>query len=151
MNKFLLVFITIFVISSCSYKPILTDKKNDFTLENISSDTESKINLIIKKNLLDRSGNSENNNYDLNFSTEDKKEIVSSNENGDPTIFKIKIIINYTLSEDNKIIFTNKIVKQVNYNNINDKFELLKYEENILNSLLKNISQEILTTITNLN
>ena len=151
MNKFLLVFITLFIISSCSYKPILTSKKNEFTLENISSDTESKINLIIKKNLLDRSGNSENNKYDLNFSTEDEKEIVSSNENGDPTIFKIKIIINYALSQDNKIIFTNKIVKQVNYNNINDKFELLKYEENILNSLLKNISQEILTTITNLN
>ena len=151
MNKFLLVFITLFIISSCSYKPILTSKKNDFTLENISSDTENKINLIIKKNLLDRSGNSENNKYDLNFSTEDEKEIVSSNENGDPTIFKIKIIINYALSQDNKIIFTNKIVKQVNYNNINDKFELLKYEENILNNLLKNISQEILTTITNLN
>ena len=151
MNKFLLVFITLFIISSCSYKPILTTKKNDFTLENISSNTESKINLIIKKNLLDKSGNSENNKYDLNFSTEDEKEIVSSNENGDPTIFKIKIIINYALSKDNKIIFTNKIVKQVNYNNINDKFELLKYEENILNSLLKNISQEILTTITNLN
>ena len=151
MNKFLLVFITLFIISSCSYKPILTSKKNDFTLENISSDTESKINLIIKKNLLDRSGNSENNKYDLNFSTEDEKEIVSSNENGDPTIFKIKVIINYTLSQDNKIIIRNKIVKQVNYNNINDKFELLKYEENILNSLLKNISQEILTTITNLN
>ena len=151
MNKFLLVFITLFIISSCSYEPILTSKKNDFTLENISSDTESKINLIIKKNLLDRSGNSENNKYDLNFSTEDEKEIVSSNENGDPTIFKIKIIINYTLSQDNKIIIRNKIVKQVNYNNINDKFELLKYEENILNNLLKNISQEILTTITNLN
>ena len=151
MNKFLLVFIALFIISSCSYKPILTSNKNDFTLENISSDTQSKINLIIKKNLLDRSGNSENNKYDLNFSTEDEKEIVSSNENGDPTIFKIKVIINYALSQDNKIIFTNKIVKQVNYNNINDKFELLKYEENILNSLLKNISQEILTTITNLN
>ena len=151
MNKFLLVFITLLIISSCSYKPILTSEKNDFTLENISSDTESKINVTIKKNLLDRSGNSENNKYDLNFSTEDEKEIVSSNENGDPTIFKIKIIINYSLSQNNQIILTNKIVKQVNYNNINDKFELLKYEENILNSLLKNISQEILTTITNLN
>ena len=151
MNKFLLVFITLLIISSCSYKPILTSEKNDFTLENISSDTESKINVTIKKNLLDRNGNSENNKYDLNFSTEDEKEIVSSNENGDPTIFKIKIIINYSLSQNNQIILTNKIVKQVNYNNINDKFELLKYEENILNSLLKNISQEILTTITNLN
>ena len=97
MNKFLLVFITLFIISSCSYKPILTSKKIDFTLENISSDTESKINVTIKKNLLDRNGNSENNKYDLNFSTEDKKEIVSSNENGDPTVFKIKIIVNLSL------------------------------------------------------
>ena len=151
MNKFLLVFITLFIISSCSYKPILTSKKIDFSLENISSDTESKINLTIKKNLLERNGDSENNKYDLNFSTENEKEIVSSNENGDPTTFKMKIIINYSLSQNDKIILTNKIVKQVNYNNINDKFELLKYEENILNSLLKNISQEILTTITNLN
>ena len=151
MNKFLLVFITLFIISGCSYKPILTSKKNDFKLENVSSDTESKINVTIKKNLLDRSGNSENNKYDLNFSTEDEKEIVSSNENGDPTIFKIKIIINYSLSQNNQIILTNKIVKQVNYNNIDDKFELLKYEENILSNLLKNISLEILSTITNLN
>ena len=151
MNKFLLIFITLFIISSCSYEPILTSKKNDFTLENISSDTDSKINVTIKKYLLDRSGISENNKYDLNFSTKDEKEIVSSNENGDPTVFKIKIIVNYSLSQDDNIIFTNKIIKQVNYNNINDKFELLKYEKNILNNLLKNISLEILMSITNLN
>ena len=151
MNKILLVFIVFFIISGCSYKPILTNKKYDFTLENISSDTESKINVTIKKNLLDRNGNSENNKYDLNFSTEDEKEIVSSNENGDPTVFKIKIIVNYSLSQDDNIIFTNKIIKQVNYNNINDKFELLKYEKNILNNLLKNISLEILMSISNLN
>ena len=151
MNKILLVFITLFLISNCSYKPILTGKKSDFTLENIGSNNNSKTNLIIKTNLLERSDNTSNNNYDIYFSTEDQKEIVSSNENGDPTVFKIKVIVNYSLSKNNKIIFTNEIVKQVNYNNIDDKFELLKYEENILNDLLKNISLEILSTITNLN
>ena len=151
MNKILLVVLALFLKNSCSYKPILTDKENDFTLENISTNNETKINVIIKKNLIDRSDNSSNNNYDLYFSTENKKEVVSSNESGDPTIFKIKIIVNYSLSKDGNIIFTNKIIKQVNYNNINDKFELLEYEENILNNLLKNISQEILMSITNLN
>ena len=151
MNKILLIFITLFIITGCSYKPILISKKNDFKFENINSDVESKINVIIKKNLRERSGGSENNKYDLYFSTKDKKEIVSSNENGDPTIFKIKIIVKYSLSQDDKIIFTDKIVKQVNYNNIDDKFELLKYEENILNNLPKNISLEILMSVTNLN
>ena len=150
MNKIILIFIALFIISGCSYKPILIDKKNDITFENISSENKSKINIILKKNLLERSGNSDKNSYDLYFSTKDEKEIVSSNENGDPTVFKIKIVTNYSLSQNDKIIFTNKIVKQVNYNNINDKFELLKYEENILNNLLRNISLEILASITNL-
>ena len=151
MNKILLVIVALLLINSCSYKPILTDKKNDFTLENINSDIDSKINVAIKRNLLEGSNNFSNNNYDLYFSTKNEKEIVSSNENGDPTIFKIKIITNYSLSQNDKIIFSDKIVKEVNYNNIDDKFELLKYEENILNNLLKNISLEMLTSIINLN
>ena len=151
MNKILLLCIALLIISGCSYKPIFTNKKNDFKFENISSDSKSKINEIIKRNLLERDDNSSNYKYDLNFSTKDEKEIVSSNENGDPTIFKIKITTNYSVSQNDKIIFTNKIVEQVNYNNIDDKFELLKYEENILNNLLKNISLEILMSITNLN
>jgi len=148
MNKIILIFIALFIISGCSYKPILVDKKNDITFENISSENKSKIDIILKKNLLERSSNTNKNSYDLYFSTKDEKEIVSSNENGDPTVFKIKIVTNYSLSQNDKIIFTNKIVKQVNYNNINDKFELLKYEENILDNLLRNISLEILTSIT---
>ena len=151
MNKILLVILALLFVNSCSYKPILTNKKNDFTLENINSDSDSKINIVIKKNLLEGSNDLSNNNYDLYFSTEDEKEIVSSNENGDPTIFKIKIIINYSLSQNDKIIFTDKIIKEINYNNIDDKFELLKYEENILNNLPKNISLEILMSVTNLN
>mgnify|MGYP001314166800 CR=1 FL=1 len=151
MNKILLVILALLFVNSCSYKPILTNKKNDFTLENINSDSDSKINIVIKKNLLEGSNDLSNNNYDLYFSTEDEKEIVSSNENGDPTIFKIKIIINYSLSQNDKIIFTDKIIKEINYNNIDDKFELLKYEENILNNLSKNISLEILMSVTNLN
>ena len=150
MNKIILIFIALFIISGCSYKPILVDKKNDITFENISSENKSKIDIILKENLLERSSNTNKNSYDLYFSTKDEKEIVSSNENGDPTVFKIKIVTNYSLIQNDKIIFTNKIVKQVNYNNINDKFELLKYEENILDNLLRNISLEILTSITNL-
>ena len=149
MNKIFLILVTIFFISGCSYKPILTSKKNDFTLENINSDSDSKINSIIKKNLLERSSDLSKNNYDLYFSTEVEKEIVSSNESGDSTIFKIQITLNYSLNQNNKIIFTNEIVKQVNYNNIDDKFELLKYEENIMQTLLESISSEILMSITN--
>ena len=38
----------------------------------------------------------------------------------------------------------------MSYNNIKDKFELSKYEENILKNISDNISDEILLTINKL-
>ena len=38
-----------------------------------------------------------------------------------------------------KKIFKNQFVKYVTYNNINDKFELSKYEENVIENLSENI------------
>ena len=61
--------------------------------------------------------------------------------------FQINISVNYFLDQGGKVIFTNNINKEVNYNNIDDKFELLKYEENIVNNLLRNIADEILFSI----
>ena len=62
--------------------------------------------------------------------------------------FKIKIAVNYLLDQDGKKLFKNRINKEINYNNIDDKYELMKYEENILNNLIKNIADEILFSIT---
>ena len=42
----------------------------------------------------------------------------------------------------------NKILKTATYNNINDKFELLKYEENIVKNLSESIANDILTSTT---
>ena len=44
----------------------------------------------------------------------------------------------------NQNILNNKVEKKVNYNNINDKFELTKYEDNLIKNLSINISEEIL-------
>lgn len=148
MNKILLILVSILVIYSCSYEPVLTNKKYDFKLQNIFSENKNKINTTLINYLLEKNKVSSENSYDLYFTLKDEKEIVSSNEKGDPTIFKIKIRLNYSLKQNEKTILTNKIIKEVNYNNIDDKFELLKYEENILNNLIENISNEILMSIT---
>ena len=53
------------------------------------------------------------------------------------------------LKENDKLILKDVIHRQITYNNINDKHELLKYEENILRNLLESISLEILMSINN--
>lgn len=147
MNKIILIFLTLFVLNGCGYKSLLANKTYNFKLETISFDQENEINSILKTFLNEKNKEQSEKKYSLNYSTNYEKETVSSNEKGDPVNFKIKIAVNYFLDQDGVVIFTNKINNEVNYNNIDDKFELLKYEENIVNSLLRNIADEILFSI----
>ena len=50
--------------------------------------------------------------------------------------------------KDSEIILKNSLKKQINYTNIDDKFELEKYEENIIKNLALNLSNEILVSIS---
>lgn len=147
MNKIILIFLTLFILNGCGYESLLANKTYNFKLETVSFDQENEINSILKTFLNEKNKEQSEKKYNLNYSTKYEKETVSSNEKGDPVNFKIKIAVNYLLDQDGIVIFTNKINNEVNYNNINDKFELLKYEENIVNSLLRNIADEILFSI----
>ena len=52
--------------------------------------------------------------------------------------------------KNNETILVEEIRKQTNYNNIKDKFELSKVEENITTNLIKKISEELLISISNI-
>ncbi len=51
MNKTFLICLIFLILSSCSYKPILSKKNYDFQFVNINSNGERNINQIIIKNL----------------------------------------------------------------------------------------------------
>ena len=85
------------------------------------------------------------------FSSRDKskkKEAISSNNKGDPMIFKITVNLNYKLFRNDEAFLENQISKEIIYNNINDKFELLKYEENLIENLSEKFADDILVLIT---
>lgn len=145
--KILLAFILIFY--GCTYEPILATKKFDFIFEEINHDGEEIVNKIIKNKLEQRKVGSKN--YSINIKSLKNKKIISTDSKGDPTVFEINIKLNYDLIENNEVIFRDSIQKQITYNNINDKFELSKYEESILKNLSNNIGNEILISISSLN
>ena len=129
----------------CSYEPILSKKKENFRLNIITMEGDNTINEIIKRNLMDKS--SGNKVYIIHLSSIKNKEIVSLNEKSDPTSFKLEVVADYKVTEKDVIILKNKISKEVRYNNINDKFELSKYEDGILKNLSEIISSEIILSI----
>ncbi len=145
MSKIISTLTILFFMVGCSYEPILSKKKENFRLNIITMEGDNTINEIIKRNLMDKS--SGNKVYIIHLSSIKNKEIVSLNEKSDPTSFKLEVVADYKVTEKDVIILKNKISKEVRYNNINDKFELSKYEDGILKNLSEIISSEIILSI----
>jgi len=145
MRKFVFLVATVLILNGCSYEPIFSNKKYDFQFNEIESQGDYEINNIIKNNLKTQS--SSNNYFDISFNTKKSKDIISLNTSGDPAIFKIKINVNFEIRQNQSVFLSNNLTREVTYNNIDDKFELLKYERNIIRSISDNISNEILMSV----
>ena len=146
MKKLLLIPTIFLLLIGCSYKPVLLNNQYDFQLVNINFTGDNEINKIIQKDLIRKSNGTKK--YSISFSTKKNRETLSSNEKGDPIVYKLNVDTFYTIIKDKKIKLERNISKQITYNNINDKFELSQYEENIINNLAQNISADILMSIT---
>ena len=150
MSRLVKLFIAFFLLSSCAYEPVLLKKNYNFYFTKVESEGEKEINKVIKQTFTENTKIESINNFEIFFSSKLNKDIVASNKKGDPTIYKINISLNYKLKNDNAIIFENEILKQVTFNNIDDKFELLKYEENIVENLSKRFAEDILISVATL-
>ena len=148
MIRFLVIILLSVSLNNCSYEPILSTENLDFHFTKISSKGNEKINNIIEKNLSLKKRIGKR--YEIFFTTKKSKEIVSSNEKGDATIYKLKVNLDYVLKHEGNELLVNTISKETTYNNITDKFELTQREENIIDNLSNNISSEILMAIRTL-
>ena len=61
------------------------------------------------------------------------------------------ILVEYKVSKEGNLIFSNKIEKNNVYNNDSDKFELEQTEDIILEKLTGSISDSLISSIINLN
>ena len=149
MNKFLLLIVSIFILSACSYEPILLKKNYDFEFNKIEFSGDKIVNEIIKNRISRVSWGSKK--YNIYYNSKIEKSVVSSNEKGDPTIFNLNIDLEYKITDKEKVIIKNKISKQSTYNDIKDKFELSNYEINSIKSLAKKIGDEIMMSLISKN
>jgi len=148
MNKilnYIFVFF-LFILFSCAYEPILNKKNYQFSINIINASGDNLINSIIANRFDNLKGNKKK--YDLTFTSKKEKNIISKDSKGDPTMFELLIIVNYNVKIDGKIILERNIKRNNTYNNISDKFELEKYEKSIIINLSNSISNNIVSSIS---
>ena len=156
MNKVfskIIIIAFILVTTSCSYKPIFSEKNYNFQIDELILSGDEDVNRIIDRQLtmIKKSQNLNKKNFSVIINSIKNKEIISNDSKGDPLKFEISININYKILESGQIILERDIEKSNIYNNKSDKFELDQDEISITTNLSEKISDNIISSIINLN
>ena len=155
MNNFFLKYLAVFFIltlTACSYKPIFSESNYNFEISEILFSGDRYINRIIKNklDLIKKEKEQNKKKYNLLIKTNKKKLIVSKDSKGDPLKFDLIVTTYYEINYEKKLLFKKEIIKNNVYNNDVDKFKLEQNEKIILENISEKISENIISSIINL-
>ena len=148
MNKIInyTFLLTLFFLTNCGYQAVLSNQNFKFSINTNKLNGDQKINSLITNNFNKLKENEKK--YDLTLLSSKEKKVISKDSKGDPSIFELKINVNYIVEQKGEVLINNKINKKTTYNNITDKFELESYEKTIIDNLASEISDNIMLSIS---
>ena len=147
INKTLTI-LTFFLLFSCGFEPIYSQKKIDgnfnFTIASIGFSGNNSINQYLKNNLVNYINNKDKEiKYDIIINSSIIKTITSKNKKGNPEIFYVNIKINVEIIENDKIKNKTIFEEGFEYKNKSNKYALNKYEKNIQKNLTNKLSKDL--------
>jgi len=143
--KYILIILLIFS-SSCGYKSVNNLESFNFAITKYEFSGNKKINYILERNFK-RFQSDENNpkNFKILAASEKKISTVSKNTDGKVSTYNIEVIVELEIFKNQKLVNSNIFKENINYDNLNSKFELKQYE----NILLKDLVDQIILKINN--
>ena len=148
-----IILLLLLLLSSCGYEAIYSKKNSinyDFSISKLSFVGDRTINLKIKEKLNNYTQNKKDKDFILIITSTSEKIILAKNISGDATSFINKISINVDVLMNNKFKSNFIILESFNYNNISNKFNLKKYEEEIKNNLAETASDKLIFKLSNI-
>jgi hypothetical protein len=146
MKKILLI--SIFLITSCGYQPIYLNKNPDnFIFKKITTSGEKTLNRKIVNIASMSEGSDKMFKNELILKSKIEIEETSRNSKGQVSSFRSIITVNLTI-KNNELIVKNKVfVGDFSYNNRDNKFDLVEYQDEVKNNILNKIIEEIIIYI----
>ena len=148
-----IILLLLLLLSSCGYEAIYSKKNSlnyDFTVSDLSFVGDKIVNLKIKEKLSSYAKDKKEKDFILRISSTSKKIILAKNTAGDATSFKNSISINVEVLMNNKFKSNFMILESFNYNNISNKFDLKRHEENIKKNLAEVASNKLIFKLSNI-
>ena len=147
--KKIITTLSFLLLLSCGYESMYAKKKinsdYNFSINTINFKGDNKVNQILK-NKLRQVINKEKKTTELNLNLNSRvsKTITSKDKKGNPIRFSIKIMINLEIFESKILKNKTNFEEKFEYNNKSNKFDLSKYEKNIKDNLISELSNEII-------
>ena len=137
------LILSFFIIVSCGYQSLYSNKETNFYIYKINSFGDKIINKALINRLKIYKDKNSNNKIELEINSKINKTTTSKDTKGNPKTFRIEIISQIKVIKDEKINLDKIFSKSTNYNNSSKKFELKQYEENLKINLIDKISEDI--------
>ena len=148
-----IILLLLLLLSSCGYEAIHSKKNSanySFSVSELNFIGDRTINLKIKQKLNNYAQDKKDKDFILKITSTSKKIIIAKNTTGDSTFFKITITIDVDILMNDKFKSNFMISESFNYNNISNKFNLKKYEEEIKNNLAETASGKLIFKLSNI-
>jgi hypothetical protein len=137
-------FILLFFISSCGYQPVYLNKDlENFKFKKIILEDTNYINKKIVNTLSIKE--SDENEKELFISSSSEIQGTSKNSKGQDESFRTTVTVNLKIKNiSNKTTQIKKFQKEFTYNNKQNKFELVEYQNFIKDELIDKIISDII-------
>jgi len=148
ITKIILIFF-LFTTAGCGFKVLNEFEKNDFTINDIQTSGDKRVNFKIKNNLLTYSKKDSKNILLINLNSKKIKSIKEKNIKNEITKYQVSLTTNIefnvlNINNNHKINISNKgeyLVADSYSANLNN-------EKKLIDDLIENISEEIIKKIS---
>ena len=148
-----IILLLLLLLSSCGYEAIYSKKNSvnyNFSVSELNFVGDRTVNLKIKEKLNNYAQAKKDKDFILRISSTSEKITLAKNTAGDAISFKNSVSINVEVLMNNKFKSNFIILESFNYNNISNKFNLKKYEEEIKNNLAETASDKLIFKLSNI-
>ena len=143
MKKLLLIFI--FLLSECGFQPIYINKSLDnVEFFKITLEGDADINRKIVESLSFKENELQNTLNSLLIKSSYIISETSKNSKGQVESYKSQIILSLIIKDNNEVIESKNFSKEFSYNTKDNKFELVRYQNEVKENLIFKIIEDII-------
>ena len=143
-----IIFVFLLFLTSCGYQPLYSGKNtSDFLFNKILLEGNKNINRKIISTLSFKEV-PDNFDYDELIIISNKKIVeTSKNSKGQVNSYRTEINVEFKIVNNNEIMRQKNFSKDFSYNNLDNKFDLASYQDEVENNLVNKIIEELIIFI----